>query len=410
MYRKRILTIFLIVILLFSVVGCSNNKTETLEKEVNVTEKKDNEIDFWDIRKEVESAKVFESHRRIIMNKKDDSQDMAIEVQSKNNGNKKDSVVTIKSENVEYSGNIISMEDYSYVEVALLNELLYNTFFSYSDEDETETMSEMDKQLKFDIENIYVESFFDGIDKKYVQSTEDVMPVEVDMTINFTGSESLLELVDLYDSKLISKNGSKYSFKLTKEILVYEIEEIANLLKKDTKTYVPIIYNLMCDFEELLKSFDESSHTVITIEDVKDELSSVMSGKSSYADYTDKLERNTGNLRNYLNNLITILPEITLTCEITKDGNVYNSIIVYRVEQNGELMEELKLNETVTVLNNIDISVPEDYNTVEEFMNTPYYAFSQGDLDALLNTVDKKMREKYGADYDKVMEMLNSME
>lgn len=409
MYRKRILTIFLIVILLFSVVGCSNNKTETLEKEVNVTEKKDNEIDFWDIRKEVESAKVFESHRRIIMNKKDDSQDMAIEVQSKNNGNKKDSVVTIKSENVEYSGNIITMEDYSYVEVELLNELLYNTFFSYSEED-TENMSEMDKQLKRDIENIYVESFFDGINKKYVQSTEDVMPVEVDMTINFTGSESLLELVDLYDSKLISKNGSKYSFKLTKEILVNEIEGIANLLKKDTKTYVPIVYNLLCDFEGLLNSFDESSKAVITIADVKEELSFVMSGKTSYDDYTDKLERNTGNLRNYLNNLITILPEITLTCDITKEDNIYNSIIVYTVEQNGELMEELKLNETVTILDNIDINSPEDYNTIDEFMNTPYYAFSQGDLDALLNTVDKKMREKYGADYDKVMEMLNSIE
>lgn len=409
MYRKRILTIFLIVILLFSVVGCSNNKTETLEKEVNVTEKKDNEIDFWDIRKEVESAKVFESHRRIIMNKKDDSQDMAIEVQSKNNGNKKDSVVTIKSENVEYSGNIITMEDYSYVEVELLNELLYNTFFSYSEED-TENMSEMDKQLKRDIENIYVESFFDGINKKYVQSTEDVMPVEVDMTINFTGSESLLELVDLYDSKLISKNGSKYSFKLTKEILVNEIEGIANLLKKDTKTYVPIVYNLLCDFEGLLNSFDESSKAVITIADVKEELSFVMSGKTSYDDYTDKLERNTGNLRNYLNNLITILPEITLTCDITKEDNIYNSIVVYTVEQNGELMEELKLNETVTILDSIDINSPEDYNTIDEFMNTPYYAFSQGDLDALLNTVDKKMREKYGADYDKVMEMLNSIE
>lgn len=409
MYRKRILSIFLIVILLFSVVGCSNNKTETLEKEVNVTEKKDNEIDFWDIRKEVESAKVFESHRRIIMNKKDDSQDMAIEVQSKNNGNKKDSVVTIKSENVEYSGNIITMEDYSYVEVELLNELLYNTFFSYSEED-TENMSEMDKQLKRDIENIYVESFFDGINKKYVQSTEDVMPVEVDMTINFTGSESLLELVDLYDSKLISKNGSKYSFKLTKEILVNEIEGIANLLKKDTKTYVPIVYNLLCDFEGLLNSFDESSKAVITIADVKEELSFVMSGKTSYEDYTDKLERNTGNLRNYLNNLITILPEITLTCDITKEDNIYNSIVVYTVEQNGELMEELKLNETVTILDNIDINSPEDYNTIDEFMNTPYYAFSQGDLDALLNTVDKKMREKYGADYDKIMEMLNSIE
>ena len=409
MYRKRILTIFLIVILLFSVVGCSNNKTETLEKEVNVTEKKDNEIDFWDIRKEVESAKVFESHRRIIMNKKDDSQDMAIEVQSKNNGNKKDSVVTIKSENVEYSGNIITMEDYSYVEVELLNELLYNTFFSYSEED-TENMSEMDKQLKRDIENIYVESFFDGINKKYVQSTEDVMPVEVDMTINFTGSEALLELVDLYDSKLISKNGSKYSFKLTKEILVNEIDGIANLLKRDTKTYVPIVYNLLCDFEGLLNSFDESSKAVITIADVKEELSFVMSGKTSYDDYTDKLERNTGNLRNYLNNLITILPEITLTCDITKEDNIYNSIIVYTVEQNGELMEELKLNETVTILDNIDINSPEDYNTIDEFMNTPYYAFSQGDLDALLNTVDKKMREKYGADYDKVMEMLNSIE
>lgn len=409
MYRKRILSIFLIVILLFSVVGCSNNKTETLEKEVNVTEKKDNEIDFWDIRKEVESAKVFESHRRIIMNKKDDSQDMAIEVQSKNNGNKKDSVVTIKSENVEYSGNIITMEDYSYVEVELLNELLYNTFFSYSEED-TENMSEMDKQLKRDIENIYVESFFDGINKKYVQSTEDVMPVEVDMTINFTGSEALLELVDLYDSKLISKNGSKYSFKLTKEILVNEIDGIANLLKRDTKTYVPIVYNLLCDFEGLLNSFDESSKAVITIADVKEELSFVMSGKTSYDDYTDKLERNTGNLRNYLNNLITILPEITLTCDITKEDNIYNSIIVYTVEQNGELMEELKLNETVTILDNIDINSPEDYNTIDEFMNTPYYAFSQGDLDALLNTVDKKMREKYGADYDKVMEMLNSIE
>lgn len=409
MYRKRILSIFLIVILLFSVVGCSNNKTETLEKEVNVTEKKDNEIDFWDIRKEVESAKVFESHRRIIMNKKDDSQDMAIEVQSKNNGNKKDSVVTIKSENVEYSGNIITMEDYSYVEVELLNELLYNTFFSYSEED-TENMSEMDKQLKRDIENIYVESFFDGINKKYVQSTEDVMPVEVDMTINFTGSEALLELVDLYDSKLISKNGSKYSFKLTKEILVNEIDGIANLLKRDTKTYVPIVYNLLCEFEGLLNSFDESSKAVITIADVKEELSFVMSGKTSYDDYTDKLERNTGNLRNYLNNLITILPEITLTCDITKEDNIYNSIIVYTVEQNGELMEELKLNETVTILDNIDINSPEDYNTIDEFMNTPYYAFSQGDLDALLNTVDKKMREKYGADYDKVMEMLNSIE
>ena len=409
MYRKRILSIFLIVILLFSVVGCSNNKTETLEKEVNVTEKKDNEIDFWDIRKEVESAKVFESHRRIIMNKKDDSQDMAIEVQSKNNGNKKDSVVTIKSENVEYSGNIITMEDYSYVEVELLNELLYNTFFSYSEED-TENMSEMDKQLKRDIENIYVESFFDGINKKYVQSTEDVMPVEVDMTINFTGSEALLELVDLYDSKLISKNGSKYSFKLTKEILVNEIDGIANLLKRDTKTYVPIVYNLLCDFEGLLNSFDESSKAVITIADVKEELSFVMSGKTSYDDYTDKLERNTGNLRNYLNNLITILPEITLTCDITKEDNIYNSIVVYTVEQNGELMEELKLNETVTILDSIDINSPEDYNTIDEFMNTPYYAFSQGDLDALLNTVDKKMREKYGADYDKVMEMLNSIE
>jgi hypothetical protein len=301
------------------------------------------------------------------------------------------------------------MEDYSYVEVELLNELLYNTFFSYSEED-TENMSEMDKQLKRDIENIYVESFFDGINKKYVQSTEDVMPVEVDMTINFTGSESLLELVDLYDSKLISKNGSKYSFKLTKEILVNEIEGIANLLKKDTKTYVPIVYNLLCDFEGLLNSFDESSKAVITIADVKEELSFVMSGKTSYDDYTDKLERNTGNLRNYLNNLITILPEITLTCDITKEDNIYNSIVVYTVEQNGELMEELKLNETVTILDSIDINSPEDYNTIDEFMNTPYYAFSQGDLDALLNTVDKKMREKYGADYDKVMEMLNSIE
>lgn len=410
MKKKSILSIFLVIVMLFSLVGCTETKEQTIKdkNDIEVSVKKDNSVDFWDIRKEVESAKVFESYKRVISKELDNSKDIAIETKTKCAGESKDSILTIKGLDYEYSGNIITYPDYSYVEVELLNSMLHKTFFGNSVEEETETISDEELQLKKDIENIYIESFFDGIDKKYVQATEDVMSVDLDMSINFTNSETLLKLVDLYDSKLISKNGDVYSFNLTKSILAGEIESVANLLKTDTETYLPMIYNLICELEGLLKTFDASSN--ITVEDVKNELSSVMSGKISYNSYKETLNNNTGNLRDFLNNIVTISPEFSLTCDITKNDKLYNSNIVYIVEKDGEILSELRLNEEVTILDNVTVNLPEEYNSIEDFKNTPYYAFSQGDMDALLNVVDRKMREKYGSDYETMLEMLETME
>lgn len=406
---KKVFSIILCMVFVFSLSACMNNKeeitgtnVESNQLEIKTELNNKDVIEYWKLRKSFEEIENGKIEKSFSITYSDNSPSMYMSINMNKKNENSDSVISVKMQNMEYSGNVITVEDKNYIEVAMLKETVGKSLFSLSEEEENSTDEEA-KQIKKDVMAIYNDAFFEGLNKKYVETTDGAFDVNVNTDFNLTSSESLLKLFELYNSKLVVRDGNKYILTFSNDTLIEEIPLIMEVLKQDTEEVLPLCVGIIEDFSTLLSEF--SSIDNISISSIKSEMQDAMDYKVQFEEYKEKINSDNYDFKLYLEKLFLNYPKFSFVSSIEKNENEYTCITEIKMSMPEGIEQITKLSEKVTIDENISINVPSEYNTIEEFMNTPYFAFMNGDMDPFMTVVDIKLKEKYGINYEDILSM-----
>lgn len=392
------------LIFCFSCILCSCGNNETVNDKVeenevvsmNENNKQENkEIEdivlpdgFWKYRYEVENLKEYEAEKNIISEYGDNTKNTSLRLKSINDGINIQDELTIILKNDEISGKRIQYNGDYFWETEFLKELTRKSF----DNGDDENLTEDNKKLREESTEIYLECLFDGLNKEYINiGTSELFKLNTDMTL--ANNTKLLKLFSLYDSSLTYVDGNKYVLKLNKEIInkelniIYEELKLGNteVLYSFTESLYELQYFLMnykkvgdYTFTEVIQCCENFNDGALELDLLQKELSD---GNSL--------------IQLYFNELLNVFPDFEVISTVIVEDNIYNCKTTIDV-QNKDLGRFYGVTEEKYILKVEDkIDKPNNFNTFEEFSKSPYMAFSQGNMQPLLDAVNKKVNEKY---------------